>query len=726
MSDNRKRVELACRSTAMWLALCAVPAVGAAAQDPVGPTPSEVQGADEAGEAGYGTIVVTARRRGEAIQNVPIAITALTSEDIAKAGVQSVGDIANLSPNVTFQNALNLGTNFLTIRGQTQSQYAPPPAAIVIDGVLTISPLQFNVDEFDISQVEVLKGPQGAIYGRNAIAGALNVTTRRPGNDFEVRGLASYARGEEWKGKLSVSGPIIRDRLFVLAGLSATDRRGQVPNVTTGNYSDKFKDLTGRLRLLFTPAEDLEFDVKYTYSDAKGRSPDYIVSRSGNPRISSDPLDSNRDGGNPRKLHDLSGKMNWDFGVATATVTLAYVDVKENLDADFDFGPLDIIAVNQIQRESGFSQELRLASEQGNSLRWLVGGYHVKSKRQLGANIFVDPFFFGLTPAPTRADFLFSANNDVNHYETWSGFGQLEYDILPDLEIAAALRYDDDSLRQQPVGAGPAAVRRASFSKWQPKGTVTYKGMAGVMVYASVGQGFRSGDFNSSASTFGNAVIAAESATNYEVGAKARLFGDSLSLDAAFFRTDLKNGQFKLFDGGAATNVGINIDRNRINGFELAGALRLVEGFALRSSVGYADSKVRKFTPPPGFGGSTVIYIGNKPPRVSKYTFNFGADMEIPVGERLSLYARPEYRYLSKFYWDLENLYAAPSQNIVDLRVGLRHDAGWSVTGWVKNALNTKVTADYQPFVNTGHPLGFDAYYPPVGAIYGLEVAFRF
>ena len=106
---------------------------------------------EEAAVENGGEITVTARRRSESLQQVPIAVTVLTAEQIARAGVKSVSDFANLTPNVTFDNALNLGTNFLTIRGQSQAQYGPPPAAIVVDGVLQMSPLQFNVDEFDLS-----------------------------------------------------------------------------------------------------------------------------------------------------------------------------------------------------------------------------------------------------------------------------------------------------------------------------------------------------------------------------------------------------------------------------------------------------------------------------------------------------------------------------------------------------------------------------------------------
>lgn len=678
--------------------------------------------AEEAAD-GSAEILVTARRRNESVQSVPIAITVLTAEDIARAGVEGVGDIANLSPNVSFDNALNLGTNFLTIRGQGQSQYSPPPAAIVVDGVLTISALQFNVDEFGLQQVEVLKGPQGAIYGRNAIAGAINISSLKPGDDFDVRVMAGYGRGQEWKAKAMVSGPVVPDLVSVLGGLSFTDRRGQVRNVTTGEYSDKMKDFTGRLRAVVTPAEGLELDLKYTYSDAKGRDPAYTTSRSGNPRISSDPFDSNRVGSNPRKLHDLSGRAIYDTGFGTLTATLAYVHVREDLRADFDFSALDIFAVKQRQQESGFSQELRLASAPGGRLRWLFGGYHVRSKRRLGADIFADPFFLGVTPAPTQADFLIARSNDLNRYETWSGFANAEYDLLPTLELAIAARYDDDSLEQFP---GTGGSRKASFAKWQPKGTLTFKPVPGIMVYGSVGRGFRSGDFNASGSSFGNAVIAAEVATNYEIGAKARLLDGTLSIEGALFRTDLKNGQFKIFDGGGATNVGINIDKTRINGFEIAGAVRLVRGFTFTGSFGHTDPKVVRFTLPPGYG-APVNYIGNRPPRISRYTANIGFDAEIPVSDGLNLFVRPEYRFTSGYYWDLENRYRRPSLDLVDLRAGIEGGEGrWSVTGWVRNALNQKVTGDYQPFVNTGHPLGIDAYYPAVGSTYGIEVSYRF
>jgi len=716
MNDTNRQLRVRMCAGAAFMALGSFPPMPAQAQ--------QMSAAPAAAPADDHEITVTARRRSESLQDVPIAVTVLTSEEIARAGVKSVADFANLTPNVTFDNTLNLGTNFLTIRGQTQAQYGPPPAAVVIDGVLQMSPLVFNVDEFDLTQVEVLKGPQGAIYGRNAIAGAINLTTLKPGDTFQAHALASYARGDEWQGKFSVSGPVVPGLLSVLGGVSYTDRRGQVRNITTGTYSDKLKDLTGRLRVVVTPADNVEGDIKYTYSDAKGHDPDYVTSRSGNPAISNDPLDSNRVGRNPRILHDLSGKLNWDMGLATSTVTLAYVNVKESISEDLDYMPIDFLAAEQHERQKGFSQEIRFTSPSAGKFHWLVGGYHVRLRSFRGATIYVDPFYLGLAPAPTRADFVIGSTADTDIDETWAGFAQIQYEITPELSVEGNIRYDSDRLKQT---SADGSTRRAKFGKWQPKGTITYKPSQDLTFYGSVGQGFRSGTFNASTASFGDPIVRPESATTYEIGAKTRLLDRKLTINAALYQTDLKNGQFNLFDAVGATNVRINIDKTRIRGFEIEGALRVVKGFGVNASLGYTDPKVKSFTPPAGYPGTGASYIGNRPPRVAKLTANFGLDFDFPISDRLNIFFRPDYRYIGSYYWNLENSYKRPAYNLMNIRAGIRDaDDRWALTGFVKNALNEKITPEYQAFVNSGLPTGKDAYYPPVGSIYGIEATYRF
>jgi iron complex outermembrane receptor protein len=209
---------MASRSVCMCAACSVAAALATGAAQAADPAASEVDVVLE-------EVIVTARKRVETLQDVPIAITALTQEVLEQAGIERVADLAMLVPNFVFQSGIHMGENHLALRGFSQIQNGPPPAAIVVDGVLLINPSrQFNVEEFDLERIEVLRGPQGALYGRNAIGGAINVVTRAPTEEFEVEGLVGYGRGDDFKARLSLSGPLVEDRLLARAAFSYRDR----------------------------------------------------------------------------------------------------------------------------------------------------------------------------------------------------------------------------------------------------------------------------------------------------------------------------------------------------------------------------------------------------------------------------------------------------------------------------------------------------------------------
>lgn len=682
-------------------------------------------------EVSSGEILVTARRYSESLQDTPITITVLTQTDIENRGIESVGDFANLTSNVTFNTSLGLGGGFLTIRGQTQSRFAPPPAAIVVDGVLQMLPSQFNVDQFDVSQIEVLKGPQGAIYGKNAIAGAINITTVKPSNEFRAKGLVGYARGDDFKAQASVSGPIVEDKLFALVGLSYKDRRGQIQNITNGAYSDKFYDFSQRARIVATPVDDLELDVKYTHSKSRGQDPQFIVSSTNDPRRLDDPYIANRVGTNPRNLHEASGKLSYDFGGMTAIASLAYVNVKEQINQEIDYTPFDISDATQDQRDVGFSQELRLTSNSDGPLHFTVGAYrsHTRSSREL--LLLVDPFFLGIPgfPAPTAPVFPLGANENIYRTNSWAAFGQFGYEVTPELRLDFDLRYDHERVKLETIDflAATTANDATSFSKVQPKATVTYRPSDDLTLYGSAGRGFRTGDFNPGVRTFGDDILKAETATTYELGVKARLLDRMLSLSAAVFQTDLKNGQFQLFDLVAVTSVGVNTEKSRMRGLELEASFRPSDMIGINASFGYVDAKVLDFVAPAGFLGSADSVIGKSPQRTPKVTANLGFDLTVPINDRLSVFLRPQYRYTGRYYWDPENLYPREPEHTVNIRGGFSGNENiWALTAYVDNVLNEKITPDYQPVTVTGSFLGLDVYYPALGSVYGVELSFRF
>ncbi len=678
--------------------------------------------AAEVSDPAAGEIVVTARRRAESLQDVPVAITVLTREQLQNQGIDSLGKIAGQVPNVAFDNALNLGQNFLTIRGVTQMQLSPPPAAIVVDGVLQISPQQFNVNEFDLEQIEVLKGPQGALYGRNAIAGAINISTQKPDDEWSGGALVRYGRGDDYTLQAAVGGPLVPGKVFARTGISYSKRSGQLLNPTTDRFVDHYEDLSFQNRIVILPTDAFELDLKYRYSDSKGADPAYVISLSGDPRDEKGSVIANFVGSNPRKLHEASARASYDASFATIAVTLAYAHIDETVFSDFDFTPDDILRVRQDQVEEGLSQEIRVTSNGTGPLRWLVGGYHVRNERMLGQTGFIDPGLFCLFDpsfpcAPTGvADFIFLENQDVNLLNNWAGFAQLEYDLSDQFEIAGALRYDHDRLSQ--VSLTTAGERKAAFKKWQPKLTFTYKPNRDLSLYASYGVGFRSGDFNPTAATIGTAVSRAESGTTYEVGVKSRLFDHRVRLNAAAFYMDDKNAQVKVLDFATGSNVGINLDKVRIKGFEIEASARLASWLSISGGFGYTDAKVKRAV-------DYLQAVGKVPIRVPKYTINFGADLTHPVSEDINFFFRPDYRRMGKSYWDFINLQARQPSDYLDLRAGFAgQDTRWTVTGWIRNALDDRTTQDFQPASQSGSAT--DLYFPAIGRTYGIEVSYRF
>lgn len=189
-------------------------------------------------------ILVTARKRTESIQDAPLSITAFNARAIEDAGIRETADFIQLTSNVTLAESQSVSTSFLTIRGLTQVRNGEIPVAVVIDGVLQFNNRQFVQQLFDVQQIEVVKGPQGALYGRNAAGGAIIINTKRPSNETEGYVKFGYGKGDEVLAEGSISTPIVEDQLFVRLSGRVINRSGYFTNITRQEKDDPF--LTGR------------------------------------------------------------------------------------------------------------------------------------------------------------------------------------------------------------------------------------------------------------------------------------------------------------------------------------------------------------------------------------------------------------------------------------------------------------------------------------------------
>lgn len=723
-------------------ALASVLAAPAWAQDNPATVPADEQAAPAEAAQG-GEIIVRGLRREETLQDTPAAITAFTSESIESAGIEKPADFMALTSNVNLVETQNAGNAFVIIRGITQARNSEPSVAVVVDGVQQVNPAQFNQELFDIDQIEVLKGPQGGLYGRNAIGGAIIITTKQPTDVLEGRVKLGVDNGFGYSVRGGLSGPLAEGIKFRIAG-SWVDTDGYIYNPYLKEDADPYRDFALRGNLLFDPAPGLTIDLRGSVALLRTQALYFnIVSDVNDTHL---PVRVNNAGQNDRDMYNLSMKIDYDTGAGTLTSITSYDTLSEILTGDaFDFLPISESFFNgllgfdmnqsQFLDVKAWSQELRFASPTGRPFEWMVGAYAIGTDRFISTGNMVDtgqgvfPVYHHPSTNPVNPQATFLADQQNNF--AWAAFANATYKFTDQFRIDASLRYDHDRRKNTtltptaflPVVPGfPAGatgeVRHKSFEEWQPKVTLTWEPSRDLTIYGGYSKGFRSGGFNQSgvgAVAAANGIVGvadtfeAETAETFEAGFKAQLFDRRVSLNASAYTTKSQNSYFFVFLAANSTqNLG-NVPEVRLKGFEFDATAHVVDGLDLNAGLGVTYSDIKKFPDP--------AIIGNEAPLISRYTLNLGAQYKHEIGTSgISPLVRVDYRLTGKTWFDIQNSTVRDPVGLVDVRAGVDTD-NWSLTAYATNLFDKKYNAEFSPggFVFKARP-----------RIYGLEAAYKF
>ena len=668
-----------------------------------------------------GDIVVTAQRRSENLQKVPIQITALNAETIAKAGIKSTADALILVPNVSFDESFTYLNSFVTVRGISQINNADPPVAIVVDGVPQNNQKQARMDLFDVERIEVLKGPQGGLYGRNALGGAINIVTKQPTNTYTGFIDGSYGNGNAIDVNAALSGPLVKDQLLFRVSGDYKHDDGRITNVFSGTKVDFIQhDYSLRGQLNYVGIEHLKIDLRGDYRNfSAGGIYDSVVN-SGNANDIQPPR-SNIEGLTFGHIANGSLKFDYDFGAATFTGITSYSKIVENYRGDLDFSnPRDLpggflgfgIQAGQGQDLSvkQVSQEFRLTSKDSGPFRWILGAYYLNTDRKLLTRAFVD--INGSRSQIDNPALRLITLQESNNNNAYSGYGQFDYDIVDGLTLSGALRYDKDDRQQTNVISG--AVRRRSFDSVQPKATLTYKIDPRKLIYATYSTGFRSGGFN--APTVSIPLFKDETLKNYEAGFKTSWLNQHFTVNGAVYFERDKNYQFFFVDAASASQVIGNLERVNIWGVEFDAQALITKELQLSASIGTTNTNIR----------ASSLYptaIGNRTPKTTPWSLNLGAQYTRPVADDLRLVLRVDYKHNGKKYWQVDNVDVQRPINLVNIRVGL-DGKNWSLYGFGRNILNVKYYADYNPSEFSGEP--YDIGFRAQPATYGIEAKLKF
>ena len=660
-------------------------------------------------------------------------------------------DFADLTPNLVLQQSYRMGVVNISARGLATPQQGDSPLVVNFDGVQAPAQDFINQDLFDIERIEVLKGPQGALYGAGAIGGAINIITKQPTNEFDAFAKLRIGNKDALRLVGGLSGPILEDRLFYrLAGVHQ-DRDGYIKNSLTGDLLDFLEETVLRGGLFFSHGR-LSIDARASITNTEAGASFYeslpllpdpvpeIDSLFGGPlgRLGSDLSNStfknhsNIQTAEERDVRTASLKLEFELDVGVFTSVTGYNDSKQYDYGDLDFQPADVLIQDVRFDVDVFNQELRWASDPRHRFRWVAGLFY--QQREIFNQVLVVLGDFTVGPrsiAQSQAqpgNTILTDTRDVFDSEAFGVFLSTNYDVSDSLVLTAAVRWDQVDMDTSYVGQDPNLINipnasaSASFSKLLPKLNLAYSLNEQVLFYADIARGFRSGVPNPTSAFAGGLprFIEPEIADTIEVGVKSTFWNNRASLNVAAFRSDVDNRHHYFY--GAALQSMTTYDEARVTGLEVDFRALVSDSLSLSASLGIMDAQIvsdeitEYLDVNTGEVALSVNNEGNTLPDTPEASLNLSATYERQIFQNASLFARAAYRYVDKMYFDTENFIEnAGSSGYVDLRIGIRGER-WDLGVFGENLTDERNYSNYAYSGLQGN------YLPNRPKVYGLKI----
>ncbi|HYE48919.1 MAG TPA: TonB-dependent receptor [Azospirillaceae bacterium] len=647
-------------------------------------------------------IIVTAQKRAENVRDVPASITALSGEALAATGTEEFADYAAHVPSLSFVDLGSPGRQIITLRGVSSGlDQATPTVGIYLDETpfgSRSAALNLDLDLYDIDRVEVLRGPQGTLYGASSLGGLIKLVTRKP--DLErVEGSGEVTLSDTKGGSLNtkvagmVNVPLIEDTLALRAVAYQRNNDGFIDNVTLGQENVNDNVVTGgRLSLLAAAGERLSLQTTLLFQRGVTNGLNAIdLDASQRPLfgdLTQDRL-TEEDWALTYMLANLTATYDLDWASLLSSTNFSTIDSSNTRDfSPFLLRPLGV-AVGSVTAGDNevFTQEVRLSGDR-DALRWIVGGFFTRESGKTNQSLWAFPGPSG-DPVPAAFDPLL--NDDIGtRYREWAVFGDATYEILPDLSVILGGRYSRNRQRATDAlngflvnGADPLAVEqttgRSNDASTTTRAGINYRPVPNVLTYAQASQGYRTGGPNNAAPPD---PVTGERAPpsykpdqlwNYEIGAKTEWLDRRLILDASAFLIDWDDIQLRARRSDGFTFTG-NAGKARSRGVELETALQATDALLLALNGSWVEAEIRTDV------ASLGARRGDRLPGVPQWTL--GARTELALGRIGAFEGRlnASYRYTG----DRSTSYAlnvarpqAPlhSYDIVDLRATFSRDA---------------------------------------------------
>jgi iron complex outermembrane receptor protein len=660
---------------------------------------------------GFAGIMGKSRKRTESIQTTAESVTALNAEGIENAGITDISSFSTLVPNLKFNSSQSIGLNFITVRGIPQVRGGDAPLAFVIDGVTIPDPSLLSQDLYDLALVEVVKGPQGALYGKNAIGGAVNIYTKDPTNKMSNQIKLGVGNGGFKHAQFISSGAIAKDKLFYRFSTQYKDFDGLLTNEFLDEKVDFREDINVRGQLKAKLSSNFSITGSYQYFNIDGGATYYSVNPTGTDgEFTGGILDPNPADGNNVIFSDVLGtsKMTNNYGTLKMDYNLTGVKlqsitsinkVDRSTNGDLDFLELDGLTQGEEITTKTFNQEIRINNAKTDTkFDWSLGGFYQRIEKDFYQNgtTGVD---FGGPDAYDTADY-------INETETIALFGFGDYKLTDKLTLSAGFRLDMDNFTQDDVLFVTNSER--DNSEIQPKVSLSYQANKNVLVYTNYGRGYRNGGFNAQPTDLFNRDFEDETSDNYELGFKTTSWNDRFILNGSLFYSKLNNQQQYILDLTTFIAGVYNYDKSEVFGFELESRARLSNFLDVFANVGITDAKIIEGGTTGGDDGTFTnnsAYDGQKTPFVPVSTFAVGLESSVNITDDLKFNGFLNLDTTGKTYWHESNrdAFTTDAYSLLDARLGLSYK-NWKLELWGKNLTDKAYYQEFSPGEFVGSP----------------------
>ncbi len=670
--------------------------------------------------SGLDEVIVTAQKRTENLQEVPVSVTTMPTETLTSIlqGGEDIRALATRIPGLYAESSNGRVAPRFYIRGLGNTDFdlaASQPVSIIMDDVVQENVVLKSFPLFDVQNVEVLRGPQGTLFGRNTPAGLVKFDSVKPTQDMNGYGSVSYGTYGSIKAEGAIGGAIIKDVLSARVSALFTSRDDWIDNGFT-NTQDQyggFEDIAGRAQLLWTPNADVDVLLNVHARDLDGTSALFRANILGpgdnqlNSFFDRDVVFLDAGDGNKQSYKSQGGsiKVGWDFGRISMTSISAYETADGTSRGDIDGGsgavflpggsfpgfiPFPSDTLDGIDDVNQFSQEIRFASETSGPLSWQAGFFYFDSDLTITTN----PFF---APATT-----------VRHdNQTWALFGRGEYQLSDQFTISAGLRYTDDSKDFTGVATNfPVTPISVSDNEISWDASLAYQVNDNVNLYARAARGFRAPSIQGRDVAFFGAPSVAESEIiqSYEFGWKTQFADNRIRWNASAFIYNADDLQFSAIGGGGNFNQLVNAD-GKAAGFETDFEFLPLDNLLLTAGFAYTDTEITEdnLRVVPCGGGCTVLdpvdangtalIEGNPFPQAPDVTFNATARFSLPVGDDGEFYAFTDWALQGDTNFFLYEAAEFSSSGNIEggLRVGYQFmDGQYDVAVFARNILDAE------------------------------------